>query len=129
MVLSPETLQPRMPRAPRPAPPPPHPLAGRRVVVTRARDQATPLAQALAALGAEVVLAPTIRIVPLADLAPLRTALSPPLAYDWIVFTSRNTVQIVCAALPEWGLTAAHLGGARVAATGPGPADALAGAG
>ncbi len=129
MVLRPERLQLRMSHAPRPDSDPPHPLAGRRIVVTRARDQATPLAQALAALGAEVVLAPTIRIVPLADLAPLRTALSPPLAYDWIVFTSRNTVQIVCAALPEWGLTAADLGGARVAAIGPGTADALVGAG
>jgi uroporphyrinogen III methyltransferase/synthase len=87
------------------------------------------LAQALAALGAEVVLAPTIRVVPLADLAPLRAALGRPVPYDWIVFTSRNTVQIVCAALPEWGFTAADLGRARVAAIGPGTADALAGAG
>jgi uroporphyrinogen III methyltransferase/synthase len=99
------------------------------VVVTRARDEARTLAQALAALGAEVVLAPTIRVVPLADLAPLRAALSRPLPYDWIVFTSRNAVQIVCAALPAWGLSAADVGRARVAAIGPGTADALARAG
>jgi len=118
-----------MPLAPRPDPPTPRPLAGRRVVVTRARDEARTLAQALAALGAEVVLAPTIRVVPLADLAPLRAALSRPLPYDWIVFTSRNAVQIVCAALPAWGLSAADVGRARVAAIGPGTADALARAG
>jgi uroporphyrinogen III methyltransferase/synthase len=98
-------------------------------VVTRARDQAGALAHALAALGAEIVFAPTIRVVPLADLAPLRAALSRPLPYDWIVFTSRNAVQIVCAALPAWGLSAADLGGARVAAIGPGTADALTRAG
>lgn len=129
MVLSPERLQPRMPRAPRPDPHPPHPLAGRRVVVTRARDQAGTLALALAALGAEVVLAPAIRVVPLADLAPLGAALRRPVPYDWIVFTSRNTVEIVCAALPEWGLTAAAVARARVAAIGPGTADALTRAG
>jgi uroporphyrinogen III methyltransferase/synthase len=117
-----------MPLAPRPEP---HntPLTGRRIVVTRARDDAGTLAQALAALGAEVVLAPTIRVVPLADLALLRAALSRPVPYDWIVFTSRTTVRIVCAALPTWGRSAADLGGARVAAIGPGTADALARAG
>jgi uroporphyrinogen III methyltransferase / synthase len=118
-----------MPRAPHADPRNPHPLAGRRIVVTRARDQAGALARALAALGAEVVLAPTIRVVPLADLAPLGAALSGPVPYDWIVFTSRNSVQIVCAELPAWGLSAADLGRARVAAIGPGTADALARAG
>src|SRR5207248_2632666 len=69
-----------------------HPLAGRRIVVTRPREQSGELARALEALGAEVVAVPTIRIVPLADLGALRTALTDPAAYDWIVFTSHNTV-------------------------------------
>jgi uroporphyrinogen-III synthase len=118
-----------MPLAPRADPPEPQPLAGRRIVVTRARDQAGTLARALAALGAEVVLAPTIRVVPLADLAPLGAALRHPVPYDWIVFTSRTTVRVVCAALSAWGLSAADLARLRVAAIGPGTAEALARAG
>lgn len=118
-----------MPLAPRADPHEPQPLAGRRIVVTRARDQAGTLARALAALGAEVVLAPTIRIVPLADLAPLGAALRHPVPYDWIVFTSRTTVRVVCAALSAWGLSAADLARLRVAAIGPGTAEALARAG
>src|SRR2546430_67961 len=69
MDLGPERLQPHMASQPRR-----HPLAGRRIVVTRAREQAGELARALEALGAEALAVPTIRIVPLAALAPLPTA-------------------------------------------------------
>ncbi len=103
-----------------------HPLAGRRIVVTRAREQAGELARALEALGAEVLAVPTIRIVPLADLTALRTALTGPAAYDWIVFTSQNTVHVVCDRLPEWGLAARDLARMAVAAIGPATAQALA---
>src|SRR2546427_752222 len=95
--------------APAPRPPDParlaaRPLAGRRIAVTRAREQAGDLARQLEALGAEVVAAPTIRIAPLADLAALRAALTRVPPYDWIVFTSQNTVQVMCDRLPEWEL-------------------------
>jgi len=102
-----------------------HPLAGRRIVVTRAREQASELARALEALGAEVLPVPTIRIVPLADLTALRTALTDAAAYDWIVFTSQNTVHVVCDRLPEWGLAARDLARMAVAAIGPATAQAL----
>lgn len=102
------------------------PLRGRRIVVTRAREQAGELIGALEALGAEVVAAPTIRIVPLEDLTALRIALSPPAAYDWIVFTSQNAVQVVCDRLPAWGLAPRDLARAAVAAIGPATAQALA---
>ncbi|HLB82049.1 MAG TPA: uroporphyrinogen-III synthase [Gemmatimonadales bacterium] len=102
-----------------------HPLAGRRIVVTRAREQAGELARALEALGAEVLAVPTIRIVPLADLTALRTALTDPAGYDWIVFTSQNTVQVVCDRLREWGLAARDLARMAVAAIGPATAQAL----
>ena len=95
-------------------------------MVTRARAQANELARALEALGAEIVPAPTIRIVPLADLAPLRAALTREPPYDWIVFTSQNTVQVVCDALAGWGLAPRDLGPAAVAAIGPATARALA---
>src|SRR5439155_25718407 len=82
MVLGPERLQPRM--SPEPRRNVRHPRAGRGIVVTRAREQAGELTRALEALGAEVLAVPTIRIVPLADLSPLRPALTDPAAYDWI---------------------------------------------
>ncbi len=94
--------------------------------MTRAREQAGELARALEALGAEVLAVPTIRIVPLADLTALRTALTGPAAYDWIVFTSQNTVHVVCDRLPEWGLAARDLARMAVAAIGPATAQALA---
>jgi len=117
-----------MPHASRPpdaARPPAHPLAGRRIAVTRAREQAGDLARELEALGAEVVAAPTIRIAPLADLAALRAALTRVPPYDWIVFTSQNTVQVMCDRLAEWELAPRDVARAAVAAIGPATAEAL----
>lgn len=88
-------------------------------MVTRARAQASDLAQQLQALGAEVVHAPVIRVEPLPDLAPLHRALGQIAAYDWVVFTSQNAVEITCSG-------AAPLAPAKVAAVGPATADALA---
>src|SRR2546422_2472392 len=102
-----------------------HPLAGRRIAVTRARDQAGDLVRELEALGAEVVAAPTIRIARLTDLAALRAAVTRVPPYDWIVFTSQNAVQVVCDRLPEWGLSSRDVARAQVAAIGPATAEAL----
>ncbi len=81
--------------------------------------------QALEALGAEVVAAPTIRIEPLADLEPLRAAFTQLARYAWLVFTSQNTVHVVCDRLAEWGLATSDLARAAVAAIGPATAQAL----
>ena len=120
MGLAGVRLQPRMTRASQS-----QPLAGRRIVVTRARAQADELTAALVALGAEVIAAPVIRIEPLADLALLRAALADLSRYTWIVFTSRNTVDVVCDRLPEWGVAPAALAARPVAAIGPATAAAL----
>src|SRR5207302_5163971 len=127
MVLVPERLQPRMSHSPlRPVPARPvHPLRGRRIVVTRAREQAGELVRALEERGAEVVLAPTIRIEPLADLEPLRRALARLADYRWTVFTSQNTVQVVLERLSAWGHSPSVFVQTRVAAIGPATADAL----
>jgi uroporphyrinogen III methyltransferase/synthase len=89
------------------------PLHGRRVVVTRARAQASGLAARLEALGADVVQAPAIRIEPLPfdrpDLA----------AYDVVCMTSANGVELL---LPG-DVRALH--GVRVAAIGPATVAAL----
>lgn len=115
-----------MSRATRP-PDAARPLAGRRVAVTRAREQSTELTGALEALGAQVVAAPVIRIEPLADLGALRAALEQASRYAWVVFTSQNTVQVVCDRIAAWGFPAGAVAfaGAAVAAIGPATAAAL----
>jgi uroporphyrinogen III methyltransferase / synthase len=102
------------------------PLHGRRVVVTRARAQASGLAAALSALGAEVVELPTIRIVPLLDSAPVRDAVQAIHAYALVCMTSPNGVRLLFEALDAAGRDARALASATVAAIGPGTAAALA---
>ncbi len=121
MGLAGVRLQPRMTAASQL-----QPLAGRRIVVTRARAQADELTGALTALGAEVIAAPVIRIEPLPDLTPLRAALADLSRYSWIVFTSRNTVDVVCDRLAGWGVATAAIAARPVAAIGPATAAALA---
>ena len=96
-------------------------LFGRRVVVTRARAQASSLVEKLRALGAETIELPTIEIAEPADGgAALRAAA--PAAYDWVVLTSVNAVERTFAGLRD----ARAFGAAQVAAVGPGTAGALA---
>jgi uroporphyrinogen III methyltransferase/synthase len=97
------------------------PLFGRRIVVTRAREQASGLRARLEELGAEVVELPTIEIEPLPVTLPELTALT------WLVFTSANGVDgFFTRGLHARGLDARALGGVRIAAIGPGTAAALA---
>ncbi len=95
------------------------PLAGLVVAVTRARAQASGLAVRLADLGAAVVEAPAIRIVPLDGPAPSVAG------YDLVCLTSPNGVRVLFSRLAAVGLDARALAGARVAAIGPGTAAAL----
>lgn len=69
------------------------PLFGRRIVVTRAREQAGPLAGRLRELGADAIELPTIEIAPAADYGPLDRAIANLAGYDWLVFTSANGVR------------------------------------
>lgn len=71
-----------------------HPLGQRRILVTRTRHQASGLAAQLEALGATVVLVPTIEIVPPESYASLDTALARLAAFDWLIFTSANAVEV-----------------------------------
>ena len=68
------------------------PLFGKRVVVTRSRDQAGKLSDQLKELGAEVLEAPAIRIEAPTRREELVDALLELNAYDWLVFTSPNGV-------------------------------------
>jgi uroporphyrinogen III methyltransferase / synthase len=106
------------------AEPPAKPLAGRIVVVTRPQAQAAALADPLAELGAEVLLAPTIRIAPTHLNDQIRAAVRAVRQYDLVVFTSANAVREFTARLHECGGTVHTLGGALVAVVGPATAAA-----
>jgi uroporphyrinogen III methyltransferase/synthase len=102
------------------------PLAGKTVVVTRPRGQAASLAGGLEGLGAEVLLLPTIRIVPRPlDDEVVRIVVNDLGEYRLVVFTSVNGASIFLGYLRELGLPAASLAGAAVAAIGPATAAAL----
>lgn len=101
------------------------PLHGRRVVVTRARAQASGLAATLRGLGAEVVELPAIRIEARVDSDEVRAAASSIRDYALICLTSPNGVRLLFEALKKAGLDARALAGATVAAIGPGTARAL----
>ncbi len=99
------------------------PLFGRRVVVTRARAQASALAGRLRELGADVIETPTIAIAGPADGgAALGAALARVASYDWLVLTSPNGVARTFDLVPD----ARALAGVSVAAVGTGTAEALA---
>jgi uroporphyrinogen-III synthase len=101
------------------------PLAGRRVLVTRARAQAGSLTAALRAAGAEPVEAPLLRIDPAGDYAMLDEALRHLRRYDWTIFTSANTIVHVGRRLEALGLGWTAFAGVAVAAVGPKSAEEL----
>lgn len=94
-------------------------LAGQRVVITRARQQAGELAAAFARAGAEVELLPLIEVAAPDDREALERAAREAGGYDWLAFTSANAVD---AFLPRLD---APLGeGVKVAVVGPATARA-----
>jgi uroporphyrinogen III methyltransferase/synthase len=102
------------------------PLFGRRVLVTRPRDQAADLVDRLTALGADTILAPMIRIVPPDDPGPLQRAADDPGTFDWIVFTSANAVDAFMKAFLNGARDLRALRGPRLCTVGTGTADRLA---
>lgn len=68
-------------------------LSGRRIAVTRAREQSSELAAKLAALGAEVIELPLIRVTKHIDKDTLADVMLELGSYDWVVFTSANGVR------------------------------------
>jgi len=101
------------------------PLAGKRVLITRPREQADDFARRLEALGAVPVALPAIRLASPADWGPLDAAAARLSAYDWVVFTSANGVRFVAERLRELGKAHPVFQTNRVAAIGPATAEAL----
>jgi uroporphyrinogen III methyltransferase/synthase len=101
------------------------PLHGKRVVVTRARAQASGIAGTLEALGAEVVQLPAIRIEPRIDTQEVRDAVEALHSYALVCFASPNAVRMLFEAMEEAGRDARALAQAQVAAIGAGTAREL----
>ena len=101
------------------------PLFGKRILVTRAREQASALSDLLRERGADPVEFPLIRIKPMKDFAFLDDALKSLETYRWVVFTSANAVRVVWERLLLMGRDARRLAPCRIAAVGPATADAL----
>jgi uroporphyrinogen III methyltransferase / synthase len=101
------------------------PLFGRRVLVTRSREQAGELVDLLEANGAEAVEAPLINIIPPEDFAPLDDACERAGAFDWIVFTSANGASAFMDRLLSGPRDVRALAGAKLCAVGPGTASRL----
>lgn len=100
------------------------PLFGKRIVVTRATQQAPALSEKLRELGADVIEMPATQIARL-DLAPLRAAIDKINDNDWLIFTSQNAVAIFWEQLLGRGRDARALAGLKIAAVGPATAGAL----
>jgi uroporphyrinogen-III synthase len=98
------------------------PLAGIRVVVTRARAQAAELSDRLTTLGARVIEFPAIEIVPVAT-DSIDAALARIDTYDWMLFTSVNSVDIVFDRVDALGIGTAGLTDIKIGVIGRSTAD------
>lgn len=102
------------------------PLEGKKIVVTRAPEQARELQHALAELGAQVLLLPTVGFAPPEDFRPLDAALARFQDFDWILFTSQNAVRYFSSRARELCLDLASPANRRprIAAVGPSTSQA-----
>lgn len=105
--------------------PDPTPLTGKRIVVTRARDQAGPLCEQLERLGAEVIALPLIRITPNSDSSTREEVFSELGSYEWLVFSSANGVKYFFDAFFSKFRDIRALGMMRIAVVGPATAAAV----
>jgi uroporphyrinogen III methyltransferase/synthase len=101
------------------------PLFGRRVIVTRTREQAGDLVQMLEDLGAEAIEAPSIRVAPPQDEQALEDACASAPTYDWIVFTTANGVDAFMRRLLAGSRDVRHLKGPQLCAVGLSTAERL----
>ncbi len=102
------------------------PLFGKRVLMTRAKEQAGELAGLLAAAGAEPIEGATIQIVEPNDWAPVDRAIDALGQYDWVIFTSVNGVGQFMKRFRARGHDARSFAGRRICCIGPRTAEELA---
>lgn len=106
------------------------PLAGKRVVITRAPEQARELLQQLSEAGAEALLLPCVAFSPAPEPRMLDEALRSLDQFDWVVFTSHNAVEACAQRAGEIAVSLKAAGtGPHIAAVGPATANAASRAG
>jgi uroporphyrinogen III methyltransferase/synthase len=101
------------------------PLFGKRIVVTRSREQARGLVDALENLGAQAIEAPTFRLVPSEDPEAIERAAASLEGYAWVIFESANAVARFLSVLLRGPSDLRALGGVSLCAIGPSTADQL----
>jgi uroporphyrinogen III methyltransferase / synthase len=101
------------------------PLTGKKILTTRAREQADEFAAQLERLGAEAIEFPTIEIVPPLHWEGLDRAIDHLESYDWIIFTSANGVKFFFQRLRERNLSLRFPADLKVCAIGPATAKPL----
>lgn len=104
----------------------PRPLEGKRIVVTRAIEQARGLKVRLENMGAIVLLFPAVSFSEPSDTADLDRAIRSLGEFDWILFTSVNAVQFFARRCRKLGVEPSQDGTYRCAAVGPATASAMA---
>ena len=102
-----------------------HPLSGIRILVGRARHQASVLSASLKNLGAEVIEIPFIQIKKPKSFQPLDSALKQIKTYDWLIFTSVNGVEALWERLQKIKITSSRLRHLKIAAIGPSTRNAI----
>jgi uroporphyrinogen III methyltransferase / synthase len=105
------------------------PLFGKRIVITRAREQSSVIIEALERLGAEAIEIPVIEIRDPQSWQPLDEAIGRLETFDYLVFTSANGVKKFLSRLPACGRDVRDLKGLGIGAIGPGTAAELAATG
>jgi uroporphyrinogen III methyltransferase/synthase len=95
------------------------PLFGRRIVVTRSREQSGELVELLEELGAEPIQAPAIRVAPPSDLEAVDRAIAQIGSFDWLIFTSANGVDHFMHRVLEGPGDVRDLKGVRICTVGP----------
>ncbi len=100
-------------------------LWGKRIVVTRARAQASDLVEKITQLGGEAIEFPTIKIQAEPNYTALHNAFDNIAHYNWLIFTSVNAVKIFFAELRKAGHDIRHLQDIKICAIGPATRKAL----
>ncbi|MGH9679449.1 MAG: uroporphyrinogen-III synthase, partial [Candidatus Acidiferrales bacterium] len=104
----------------------PRPLEGKRIVITRALEQAHALKERLEVLGATVLLLPAVSFLEPADTAELDRAIRSLGTFDWILFTSANAVRFFSSRCRKLDVVPGDIRTLRLAAVGPATATAVA---
>lgn len=100
-------------------------IEGKRIVVTRAREQASSLSARLKELGATPIEFPVIQFTDPDSYAPMDEAIEQLNSYDWVIFTSVNGVDYFWRRLQQRGKGAADFANIKIGAIGPATAEAI----